>query len=51
LLKFDKTVELFKRFLIIGGMPEAIAKYVKTFDFLQVQTVMSSLLISDLSAL
>ena len=42
----NKTVELLKRFLIIGGMPNAVAKYVKTNDLLQVQTVLSSLLIS-----
>ena len=41
-----KTLELLKRFLIIGGMPDAIVKYTKTNDLLQVQTVLSSLLVS-----
>jgi len=41
-----KTVELLKRFLIIGGMPNAVAKYLKTNDLLQVQTVLNSLLVS-----
>ena len=41
-----KTLELLKRFLIIGGMPDAIVKYIKTNDLLQVQTVLSSLLVS-----
>ena len=41
-----KSVELFKRFLIVGGMPDAVAKYVKTNDLLQVQTVLNSLLVS-----
>jgi predicted AAA+ superfamily ATPase len=42
----NKTVELLKRFLVIGGMPDAIVKYVKTNDLLQVQTVLNSLLVS-----
>jgi len=41
-----KAVELFKRFLVIGGMPEAVVKYIKTNDLLQVQTVLNSLLVS-----
>ena len=41
-----KSVELFKRFLLVGGMPEAVVKYAKTNDLLQVQTVLSSLLVS-----
>jgi len=42
----NKAVELLKRFMIIGGMPDSVAKYVKTNDLLQVQTVLSSLLVS-----
>jgi len=42
----NKSVELFKRFLIVGGMPEVVAKYVKNNDLLQIQTVLNSLLIS-----
>jgi len=41
-----KAVELLKRFLLIGGMPEAISNYIKNNDLLKVQTVLSSLLIS-----
>jgi predicted AAA+ superfamily ATPase len=41
-----KSVELFKRFLIVGGMPEAVAKYAKTNDLLQIQTILNSLLVS-----
>ena len=41
-----KTVALLKRFLIVGGMPNAVAKYVNTSDLLQVQKVLGSLLIS-----
>ncbi len=42
----NKAIELLKRFLVIGGMPDAVAKYVATRDLLQVQTVLSSLLLS-----
>ena len=42
----NKTVELLKRFLVVGGMPDAVVKYVETRDLLQVQTVLNSLLLS-----
>jgi predicted AAA+ superfamily ATPase len=42
----NKTVELLKRFLVVGGMPDAVVKYVETRDLLQVQTVLSGLLLS-----
>jgi len=42
----NKSVELFKRFLVVGGMPEAVVKYAKTNDLLQVQTILNSLLVS-----
>ena len=41
-----KSVELLKRFLAVGGMPEAVVKYAKTNDLLQVQAVLNSLLVS-----
>ncbi len=41
-----KANDLLKRFIVVGGMPEAVAKYVKTKDLLQTQTVLSSLLVS-----
>ena len=41
-----KAVDLLKRFLIVGGMPEAVARYVNTGDLLQVQTILNSLLVS-----
>jgi len=41
-----KSVELLKRFLAVGGMPEAVVKYAKTNDLLQAQTVLSSLLVA-----
>jgi predicted AAA+ superfamily ATPase len=42
----NKAVELLKRFLVIGGMPEAVSGYVKTGDLLQTQTILSSLTVS-----
>ena len=42
----NRAVELFKRFLVVGGMPEAVAKYVKTNDLLQIQPILNSLLVS-----
>ena len=42
----NKAVELLKRFLVVGGMPDAVVKYVETRDLLQVQTVLSSLLLA-----
>jgi predicted AAA+ superfamily ATPase len=42
----QKAMMLLKRFLLTGGMPDAIAKYVTTNDLLQVQTVLTGLLVS-----
>ncbi|MDR2148495.1 MAG: AAA family ATPase [Tannerella sp.] len=41
-----RIVEELKNFLIIGGMPEVVAEYVRTRDFLRCQKVLSSLLVS-----
>jgi predicted AAA+ superfamily ATPase len=42
----NKAVEQLKRFLVVGGMPDAVAKYAKTGDLLQAQTILSSLIVS-----
>jgi len=42
----EKIVEQLKNFLIIGGMPEVVAEYVETRDFLRCQKVLNSLLMS-----
>jgi predicted AAA+ superfamily ATPase len=42
----EKIVEQLKYFLIIGGMPEVVAEFVKTHDFLRCQKILNSLLIS-----
>ena len=42
----NKTLDLFKRFLIVGGMPEAVVKYVKTKNLLETQKVLTSLIVS-----
>ena len=42
----EKIVEQLKNFLIIGGMPEVVAEFVETHDFLRCQKVLNSLLVS-----
>lgn len=42
----QKLTEYFKKFLIIGGMPEVVAKYANGSDLLEVQAVLDDLLIS-----
>ena len=39
-----KLIELFRTYMIIGGMPEAVAKWVHTRDFIQCQEVLNDLL-------
>jgi predicted AAA+ superfamily ATPase len=41
-----KIIEQLKNFLIIGGMPEVVAEFAKTHDFLRCQKVINSLLLS-----
>jgi uncharacterized protein len=42
----QKLINLYKKFLIIGGMPEAVSVYVISKDLLEVQRVLNDLLIS-----
>jgi uncharacterized protein len=42
----DKLIGYLKKFLIVGGMPEAVATYAQTNDILKVQEVLDDLLIS-----
>ena len=42
----EKIVEQLRNFLIIGGMPEVVAEFVKTRDFLRCQKILNSLLVS-----
>ncbi len=42
----QKLIEYFKKFLIIGGMPEAVAHYADGGDLLGMQSVLDDLLIS-----
>jgi uncharacterized protein len=42
-LAHQKLIELLKKFIIIGGMPEAVASYVKTQDLLKVQRVLADI--------
>ena len=39
-----KTMELFRLYLIIGGMPQAVSTYVNTRDFRQVESVKQAIL-------
>jgi uncharacterized protein len=42
----QKLINHYKKFLIIGGMPEAVSVYVNSKDLLEVQRVLNDLLIS-----
>jgi predicted AAA+ superfamily ATPase len=41
-----KTIELMRRFLIIGGMPEVVSAYVNKNDLLECQRILDDLIIS-----
>lgn len=40
----SKAIEILKTFLLIGGMPEAVVKYVETQSILEAQNVLSDLI-------
>jgi len=42
----EKIIEQLRNFLIIGGMPEVVAEFVETHDFLRCQKILNSLLVS-----
>jgi len=42
----EKIIEQLKNFLIIGGMPEVVAEFIRTGNFLRCQKVLSNLLTS-----
>lgn len=42
----QKLIDYFKKFLIIGGMPEAIARYANGGNLLEVQAILDDLLVS-----
>lgn len=42
----EKAKNLFRQYMLVGGMPEAVAVYAKTKDIVQVNTVYESLLSS-----
>lgn len=41
----NKLVELFRFYLLVGGMPEAVAKWVETGDYLKCQKVLDDLIV------
>lgn len=42
----QKLINFYKKFLIVGGMPEAVSVYVNNKDLLEVQRVLNDILIS-----
>ena len=42
---YSKIVDLFRTYLIVGGMPESVAKWVQTHDFLQCQEVQDDIVV------
>lgn len=42
----NKLVEYFRVYLLVGGMPEAVTRWVKTHDFLQCQTIQDDILVT-----
>ena len=40
----EKLTDLMRRFLLVGGMPESVAKWVETHDYLQCQEVQDDIL-------
>ena len=45
-LVHQKILLYYKKFLVIGGMPEAVSRYVATSDLLEVQRVLNDLVIA-----
>jgi predicted AAA+ superfamily ATPase len=42
----SKAIEILKTFLLIGGMPEAVAKYIETQNIYEAQNILSDLIIT-----
>lgn len=42
----DRFVSLFRTYLLVGGMPEAVARWVESHDYLQAQEVQEDILVS-----
>ncbi len=42
----EKLVSLFRTYMLIGGMPECVAKWIETHDYLQCQEVQDDILVS-----
>lgn len=42
---YGKIVELFRTYLLVGGMPESVAKWVQTHDFLQCQEIQDDIVV------
>lgn len=42
---YQKLIDLLRAFMLVGGMPESVAKWVETHDFLQCQEVQDDILL------
>ncbi len=42
----DKLVQIMRTYLLVGGMPEVVAKWVETHDFLKCQEIQDDIIIS-----
>lgn len=42
---YDKLVDMFRTYLLVGGMPESVAKWVETKDYLQCQEVQDDIVV------
>ena len=42
----EKLVGLLRSFMLVGGMPEAVAKWVETHDYLQCQEIQDDIIVS-----
>lgn len=43
---YDKMVSLFRTFMLVGGMPEAVSKWVDTHDYLKCQEVLDDIVLT-----
>ncbi len=42
----DKLIDLLRTYMLVGGMPEAVAKWIETQDFLQCQEIQDDIIVS-----
>lgn len=42
---YKKSIDLFRTYLLVGGMPESVAKWVETRDYIQCQTIQDDIVL------